>query len=92
MSALPIAMFETFTKTWNGRVHSGGWTIGASDNIIFSLVLHMSCPLSTGMVSDVLPGVKELQNPQDAVAWGCANGVDPRIALMLSHFSAWGML
>ena len=36
MSALPIAMSEASTKTWNGRVQSSGWTIGACESMIFS--------------------------------------------------------
>ena len=35
MSALPIAIFEASTKTWNGRVQSDGWTIGACESMTF---------------------------------------------------------
>ena len=36
ISALPMAMSEASTNTWNGRVQSGGWTTGAWDSMIFT--------------------------------------------------------
>ena len=43
MSALPNAMSETSTKTWNGRVQSGGWTTDACESMIFSASYALSC-------------------------------------------------
>ena len=45
MSALPIVMFEASTKTWNGRVQSGGWTIGACDSMTFNASYALSSVL-----------------------------------------------
>ena len=71
---MTITTFEAWTNTWKGYVQSGGWTMGAWDNMIFKPIYASFSTEAHSMDSRIqwTAAWKGSQNWPNGGAYGCA--------------------